>query len=311
MKDKSSQEIGRRGSRAAHDYEERTPRHKSNTAGSQDDREVNSPLPRHRSMTARPHERERDRDSNSYSQGRSSHASKIMSSEEAQKAIRLLFTQVKATTSFFANFKEQFEQEVSDVEAYAGQTILEKLWERRIRHIDGKSRSSKDRSKEDGVLRSPFHDVSNRLWDSINDAYEGARSHPSSQNNSLARKLDGAIQEFSKLLMSIRTDFQEMDGLIRELKLLKVVLELGGAGAASTNEGANEGRRAGGAAHGHLRECSQEREDARYEGTGEGSGSEDEGQGNEQHGEDSGGRDGSEVGGDGEVEGSIAADQFV
>ena len=311
MKDKPSQETSRRGSRAAHDYEERTPRRKSNAAGSQDGRDGNSPLPRHRSMTARPHERERDRNSNSYSQGHSSHASKVISSEEAQKAIRLLFTQVKTTTSFFTNFKVLYQQEIRDIKAYAGQTILEKLWERRIRHTDGKSRSGNDRSKDDGVLHSPFHEISNRLWDSINDAYEGARSHPSSQNNNLARKLDGAIQEFSKLLMLVRTDFQEMDSLIKELKLLKVVLELGGAGAASTNEGANEGRRASGAGHGHLRESSQEREDARYEGTAEGSGTEDEGQDDEQHGEHTDEREGDEVGGDGEGEGLIAANQSV
>ena len=287
MKDKSSQETSRRGPRSGHEYEDRVPRHKSNTAGSQDDRNRNSS--RHRSITARPRERERDRDSKPYSQGRSSHASHVMSSEEAQKAIRLLFVQVKAATSFFTNFKEQYQKEVRAIEAYAGQTILEKLWERKIRHIDGKGRSSQDRSKDDGVLYSAFHDVSNRLWDSISDAYEGARTHSSSQNSRLARKLDGAIQEFSKLLMSTRTDFQEMDSLIKELKLLKVVLELGGAEGGS----------------------SQEREDTRYEGTGEGSGSEDEGQDDEQHGEHPSGREGAEVGGDGEGEGSIAANRSV
>ena len=136
MKDKSSQETSRRGPRSGHEYEDRVPRHKSNTAGSQDDRNRNSS--RHRSITARPRERERDRDSKPYSQGRSSHASHVMSSEEAQKAIRLLFVQVKAATSFFTNFKEQYQKEVRAIEAYAGQTILEKLWERKIRHIDGK-----------------------------------------------------------------------------------------------------------------------------------------------------------------------------
>ena len=306
------QESKRRDPRAVYSYDERMPRHKSKGAGSQDDRNGDNSVPRHRSTVIRPHERQRDRDSISYYQSRSGHTNQLMSSEEAQKAIRTLFIHVKETTSFFANFKEEYQQDVRSIEAYAGQTILEKLWERKIRNNDSKGRPSKGRSKDEAVgLRSAFDDASSRLWASLNDACEGAKSHPSGQNVSLARKLEVAIKDIGRLLASVRTYFQEMDGLIKELKLLKVVLELGGAGTASNDDRVNRRPRAHGAGHGHVRDSSPEREDARYDGMGEGSGSEDNCQRDEQHGEHSGGRDGSEVGGDEEGQGLVPIGQPV
>lgn len=305
-RDSSNQDLNRRGPRAAHHYDERMPRHKSKVAGSQDGRDGDSSQPRHRSTTIRPHERDRERDNISYYQNRSGHVSKLMSSEEAQKAKCALFTHVKEATSFFVNFKEEYQQDIRDIAPYAGQTILEKLWERKIKHNDSKGRPSKGRSKDGSVgLRSAFHDVSSRLWAGLKDAYEGASSCPSSQNDSLARKLETASKEIGGLFMSVQTCFQDMDGLIKELKLLKVVLELGGAGTASNEERANRQSRARGSGHGHPRDPSPEREDAQYGGTGEGSGSEDDGQQDEQHGEHSGGREGSEVGGDEEGQGQF------
>ena len=296
-----SQESSRKSARAAYHYDDRMPRHNSKVAGSQDDRDKDSSVSRHRSMAIRPHERERERDSNSYYQSHSGHTSKHMSSEEAQKAIRTLFMQVKETTSFFARFKEDYQQDVRGIEAYAGQTILEKLWERKIKHSDSKGRQSMSRSKEDGVvLRSVFDDTSTRFWDCLNDAYEGARSHPSGQNNSLARKLDIAIKDFSRLLTLVRGCFQEMDSLIKELKLLKVVLELGGAGTMANDDSANRRPKARGAGHEHLRDSGQDREDEQYGGMGEGSGSEDNEQRDEHHGGHSGE---SEVDGDEEGQG--------
>lgn len=303
-RESSNQDPNRRGPRATHHYDERMPRHKSKVAGSQDDRDGDSSQPRHRSTTVRPHERDRERDNISYYQNRSGHVSKLMSSEEVQKAKRALFTQVKVATSFFVNFKEEYQQDVRGIALYAGQTILEKLWERKIKYNDSKGRPSKGRSKEDNVgLRSAFHDVTSRLWASLKDAYEGASSLPSSQNDSLARKLDTASKEIGGLFMSVQSCFQDMDTLIKELKLLKVVLELGGAGTASSDERENRPSRARGAGHGHPRDSSPGREDAQYGGMDEGSGSEDDGQQDEQHGEHAGGREESEVGGDEEGQG--------
>ena len=297
-KEPVNQDPHRRGPRAAHHYDESIPRHRSKAAASQDDRNGDSSLPRHRSTTIRAHEREKERDNVSYYQHRSGHVSKVMSSEEAQKTIRALFVQVKEATSFFVRFKEEYQQDVRGIAPYAGQTILEKLWERKIKHNDSKNRPSQGRSKEDSVgLRSSFNDVSSRLWEHLNDAYEGAGSHPF-RNDSLARKLNTAIKDFRALLMSVRTCFQEMDSLIKELKLLRVLLELGGAGTISNDDRANRQPRARGAGHGHPRDSSPEREDAQYEGMGEGSGSEDDGQEDEEQDEHSGGREESEVGGD-------------
>ena len=307
MRDKresSSQEHNRSDPRAVRYHDERMPQHKSKVAGSHDDKYRDNSLPKHRSTPIRPHERERGRDSISYYQSHSGHVSKLMSSEEAQKAIRTLFVLVKEATAFFVDFKEEYQQDVREIEAYAGQTILEKLWERKIKHNDSKSHPSKARSKDDSAgLRSAFSEVSSRLWDALNDAYEGARSHPSAQNDSLARKLDMAIEELSRILMSVRTYSQEMDSLIQELEVLKRVLELGGAGKASKDDRSNRQPRARAAGHRHPRNSSPEHEDAQYGATGEGSGSEDNGQEGEHDGERSGGRRESEAGGDDEGQG--------
>lgn len=310
MRDKrepSSREPNRRGPRAVQDYDERMPRRKSKAAGSQDDRDRDSLLPKHRSMAIRPYERERDRESNSYYQGRSGHTGKLMSSEEAQKAIRTLFMQVKEDASFFADFKEDYRREIRGIKAYAGEKILEKLWEYKIGHNCETSQSSKDRSTDEGIGSRPgFDDVANQLWDSLHDAYEGARSFPSGQNDSMARKLDVAKKEVCTLLLSVRTNSGAMDNLIKELKLLKVVLELGGAGKASHDDRTNQRPRAHTASHRHPRDSRLGGEDARYGGMTEHSGSEDDGQRDERDGEQSersGGREEREVDGDGEGQG--------
>lgn len=305
-KESSNQDLNRRGPRATHHYDERMPRHKSKAAGAQDDRDGDSSQPRHRPTTIRPHERERERDNISYYHNRSGHASKLMSPEEAQKATRALFTQVKEATSFFVNFKEEYQQDVRSITPYAGQTILEKLWERKIKHDDSKARPSKGRSKEDSVRsRSAFHDVSSRLWDGLRDAYEGAGSCPSSQNDSLVRKLETASKEIGNLFLSVQTCHQDMDSLIKELKLLKVVLELGGAGTASKDERANRQSRARGAGHGHPRDSSPEREDTQYGGMEEGGGSEDDDQRDEQHREHADDREDGDVDGDEDGQGRL------
>lgn len=313
MKDKKeapNRESNRKGPRAVQEYDERTPRRKSKVAGVQDERDRDSPPPKHRSMAIRPHEKERDRDTSSYYQGRSSHASKLMSSEEAQKAIRTLFVQVKDTMSFFASFKEEYQRETRGIEAYAGQIILEKLWERKTKNKDSKSRSTTSRSKDDGLdLRSGFDDASIRLWDSLNDAHEGAVSLPSGQNDSMARKLDAAKKDVGTLLTLVRTNFRETDNLIKELKVLKVVLELGGAGTVPHDDRASQRPRAHAAGHERRRDSSLECENIRYGEMGEDSGSEDNGQRDEQHGEHSkrsrGGEE-REDGGDGEGQGPFS-----
>ena len=318
MKDKRelpSREVSRRGSKAVQEYDEKMPRRKSKVAGPQDDRDRDSPQPKHRSMAIRPHEKERDQDTISHYQGRSSHASKVTSSEEAQKAIRNLFMHVKEAMSFFAGFKEEYLREVRGVEAYASQTILEKLWERKIKNKDTKSRSTKSRSKEDGVgLRSGFDDVSARLWDSLENAYEGVVSHPPGHNDSMARKLDAALNDLGNLLKSVRTNVQETDNLVKELKVLRVVLELDGAGTVSHDDRVNQRPGAHAAGHERRRESSLQREDVRYGEIGEDSGSEDNDQRDEQHGqhsERSRGRDEREDGGDGEGQGPFSTDDSV
>lgn len=318
MKDKReppTRESNRRAPKAAHEYDEKMLRRKSKAAGTQDDRDRDGPLPRHGSIAIRPRDRERDRDSIYSSQRRSGHASKLMSSEEAQKAIRNLFQQVKETLAFFARFSEEYQREVRGIEAYAGENILDKLWERRIKIYDSKSRSSKGRSKDDDAgVRSEFNDVSSRLWNSLHDANEGARSHPFSLDDSIARKLETAISEVGKLLSSVQKKFQGIDALIKELKVLKVVLELSGAGTASHDDRANQQPRAYGVSHGHLGDSDQEREDERYGGVGEDSGSEDHGRRDEQHGghsERSGAREEREIGDDEEGQGSFFTDQWV
>ena len=244
----------------------------------------------------------------SYYQSRSGHVSKRMSSEEAQKAIRTLYMLVKEAEAFFVDFKREYQQDVRGIEAYAGQTILEKLWERKIKHNDSKGHPSKGRSRDDSVgLRSTFGDVSARLWDALNGAYEGARSNPSAQNDSLARKLNIAINEFSGLLMRLRTHSQQMDSLIQELILLKTMLKLGGAGKVSKDDRAD--RQSG--ARGHRKISNQEHEDAQYGGTGEGSGSEDDGREDEQHGENSSERDENEAGGDEGGQGILSSDHSM
>ena len=307
-RDPSSQEHSRRDPRAARYYDERMPRHKSKPAGPQDDRDRDSTPAKHRSTPIRPHERERERDSISYYQSRSGHVSKLMSSEEAQKAIRTLYMVVKEAEAFFVDFKREYQKDVRGIEAYAGQTILEKLWERKIKHNDSKRHPSKGRSRDDSVgSRSTFSDVSNRLWDALNNAYGGARSSPSAQNDSLARKLDIAINEFSGLLSRVRTYSQQIDSLIQELILLKTMLKLGGAGKVSQDDRAD--RQPG--ARGHPKISSQEREDAQYGGTGEGSGSEDDGREDEHHGEHSSERDENEAGGDEGGQGILSHDQSM
>ena len=252
---------------------------------------------KHRSTPTRPHERERERGSIAYYQSRSGHASKRMSSEEAQKAIRTLYMLVREAEAFFVDFKRKYQQDVRAIEAYAGQTILEKLWERKIKHNDSKSHPSKSRSRDDSVgLRSTFSEVSNRLWDALNGAYEGAVSNPSAQNDSLARKLDIAMNDFSGLLKRVRAYSQQIDSLIHELILLKTMLKLGGAEKVPKDDRADRQPSARGT--GHPRSSSQEREDAQYGGAGEGSDSEDDGREDEQHGEHSSERDENEADGD-------------
>ena len=263
-------------------------------------------------MTIRPHERERDRDSNSYHQGRSSRSIKLMSPEEAQKAIRTLFIQVKETISFFTGFKEEFQHQIRGIEAYADDDILDALWERKARKRDSKIRSSKDRSKDDGVgMHSEFDGVSSHLWDSLNEAYEGARSHPSDQNDSIARKLEVALKDVGKLLKSVRTNFEQVDSLIKELKVLKLVLELGDVGTAPHDDRVNQRHRTHTAGHGHSMDSSLGDEDAQFGGMGEDSGNEDNGQHDEQYGEHlerSDGREERELGGDGESQGPFSTD---
>ena len=231
-----------------------------------------------------------------------------MSSEEAQKAIRTLYMLVKEAEAFFVDFKREYQQDVRGIEAYAGQTILEKLWERKIKHNDSKGHPSKGRSRDDRVgLRSTFNDVSSRLWAALNGAYEGARSNPSAQNDSLARKLDIAINEFSGLLTRVRSYSRQMDSLIQELILLKTMLKLGGADKVSKDDRAD--RQPGSRGARQPKSSSQEREDAQYGGTQEGSGSEDDGREDEQHGEHSSERDENEAGDDDGGQGMLSADQ--
>lgn len=308
-KEHHSREASRRGSRSVHDYDEEMSRHKPKVSNSQDGRGGQDPLPRHRSMAIRPHDRDRDLP---YYEGHSSHASNLMTSEEAQKSIHALFKQVKDTTSFFARFRDGYQQDVCGIEVYAGQTILEKLWERKIRSSDGKNRASKGRSEDDCAdVLSAFDDVSSRLCESLNHAFDGARSHPSSQNDSLARKLEVAIKDFGRLLNRVHTNFQEMDSLIKELKLLKVVLELGGAGKASNDDRAKQRHKSRASGHEHLEDRGQESEDARYEANEEGSGSEDDDEQGREHSGHSRGREEAEADGDEEGQGLFSIYQSV
>ena len=311
-RDPTSQEHGRRDPRAVRYYDEGMPRHKSKAAGSQDDRDRDSALGKHRSTPIRPHERERERGSMSYYQSRSGHVSKLMSSEEAQKAIHTLYMLVKEAEAFFVGFKREYQQDVRGIEAYAGQTIMEKLWERKTKHNDSIGHPSKGRSREDSVgSHSTFSEISNRLWDALNIAYQGARSNPSAQNDSLARKLAVAMNDFSGLLSRVRIYSPQIDSLIQELILLKTMLKLGGAGKVSKDDRADREPGARGTGHGYPRGSSQEREDARYGGTGEGSGSEDDGGEDEQHGEHSSERDENEADGDEGVQGMSLSDQSM
>lgn len=315
MRDKrepSSREPSRRGSRAVHDYDEKMPRHKSKVAGPQEGRDREIPLPKHRSMTTRPHERERDRDIISYYQGRSSRSIKLMSPEEAQKAIRTLFIQVKETISFFATFKEEFQHQIRGIEAYADNDILDVLWARKAKKGASKGRSSKDRSKDDGVsTHSEFDDVSSRLWDSLLNAHEGAQSHPSNQNDSIAKKLEAALQDVGRLLKSARIKFEQVDSLIKELKVLKLVLELGDAGTAPHDDRVKQRHETHTTGHGLPMDPNTGGEDARFGRMGEDSGNEDNGRHDEQydeHSEQSGGREEREYGGDEESQGPFSTD---
>ena len=298
-KDPSSQEHGRRDPRAVRYYDEKAPRHKSKAAGSQDDRDRDSTLAKHRSTPISPHERERERKTVSYYQSRSGHVSKRMSSEEAQEAIRNLYMLVKEAEAFFVGFKREYQQDVRGIEAYAGQTISEKLWERKIKFNDSKGHPSKGRSRDDSdAWQSTFSDVSNRLWDALNDAYEGTRSNPSAQNDGLARKLDNAINEFGGLLMRVRTYSQQIDSLIQELILLKTMLKLAGAVKTSDYDRMEGQLGARIKPKAHPKGFSREREAAQYGGTEDGSGSEDDGREDQQHGERSSERDENEADGD-------------
>lgn len=315
----SVRESSHRGSRAVHDYDEKIamPRHNSKVAGPPEGRDREIPLPKHRSMTIRPHERERDRDSISYYPGRSSRSIKLMSPEEAQKTIRTLFIQVKETISFFTGFKEEFHRQVRGIEEYAGDEILDALWCRKtVKKSEGKSRSSKGRSKDDGVgMQSEFNDVSFRLWESLNDALEGARSHPCDQNNIIAKKLENARSDVGALLRSVRNNCEQIDNLVKELKFIELVLELGDAGTAPHDDRTKQRHRTPTAGHRLPRDSSPGVEDARSERMGGGdSGNEDNGDHDEQYEEDmehSGGREEREYGGDGQSQGLSSRDHFV
>ena len=310
-----SREPNRRGSRVTQKYDERTPRQKTKVADPQDGRDRDSPLPKHRSMVIRPHEREKERDGTSSYQGRSRHADKTMSSDEAQTAIRTLFMQVKESMAFFANFKEAYQRETRSIGAYAGHTMLEWLWQCRVDKYNSKGRLNKDRAKDDGVgSHSEFDDVSNRLWASLNDAYQGAKSNPSGQNDSMARKLVSAMKDIGKFLALVRDKPQEIDNLIKELKVLKVVLELAGAETASGDERSRPRPRTHAGGHGHRRDSTRECEEERYDGMREDSGSEDMDQHDEQrseHSEQSGGRDEGDLGGGEEGQGRFPANKNV
>ena len=318
MRDKReapSREPNRRGPKAVQDYDERMPRHKSKGMGIPDGRDRDSPLPKHRSMAIRSHERERDLDGNYYYQGRSGHASKIMSSEEAQKAIHTLFVQVKETISLFTKFSENFQHDIRAIRAYADPEILDKLWKCKIKDKFSKSHSDKRGSSKDGVgLRSGLHEVSERLWESLEDAYFGARSHPSDQNDGIARKLENSKNDVRNGLHGARTGFQKAEVLIKELKLLKVMLELSGAGTASHDDRADQRPRTRAAGHGNLTDDSPEGGDERYGELGEHSGSEDNGACDEQrggHSERYGEMEEREVGGDEGGQGPFPAYQSL
>ncbi|KAM0800771.1 hypothetical protein BDR22DRAFT_233146 [Usnea florida] len=310
-----SREPNRRGSRVIQKYDEKTPRQKTKVADPQDGRDRDTPLPKRRSMVIRPHEREKERDGIHSYQGRSRHADKIMSSDEAQTATRTLFMQVKDSMKFFANFKEAYQRETRSIEAYAGHTMLEWLWQRRVDKYNSKGRSTKDRAKEDGVgSYSEFDDVSNRLWASLNDAYQGAKSNPSGQNDSMARKLISAMKDIGNCLGLIRDKSQEIDNLIKELKVLKVVLELAGAETASGDDKSSPRTRTYAGGRGHRRDSTRECEEERSEGMRGDSGSEDMDQHDEQrseHSEQSGGRDEGDFGGGEEGQGPFPADNNV
>lgn len=89
------------------------------------------------------------------------------------------------------------------------------------------------------------------------------------------------MDEVSKLLTSVQKKFQEIDGLIKELKalkVLKVVLKFSGTRTAFHDDRAYQRPTAHAANHGNLRDSGQEEEDERYEGMGEVGGGEDNGQ---------------------------------
>ena len=310
-----TREPNRRGSRVTQKYDERTPRQKTKVADPQDGRDRDSPQPKHRSMAVRPHEREKERDGTSSYQGRSRHADKIMSPDEAQTAIRTLFVKVRESMAFFANFKDGYQRETRGIQVYASHTLLEWLWQCRVDNYNSKGRSNKDRAKDDGVgSHSEFDDVSNRLWACLNDAYQGAKSNPSGQNDSMARKLVSAMKDIGNFLALVRDKSKDIDTLIKELKVLKVVLELAGAETASGDVRPSPRTRAHAGGHGHRRDSTREREEEQYEETREDSGSEDMDQHDEQrseHSEQSGGRDEGDLGGGGEGQGRFPADKNV
>ena len=101
------------------------------------------------------------------------------------------------------------------------------------------------------------------------------------RNDSIVGKLETAMDEVSKLLTSVQKKFQEIDGLIKELKalkVLKVVLKFSGTRTAFHDDRAYQRPTAHAANHGNLRDSGQEEEDERYEGMGEVGGGEDNGQ---------------------------------
>ena len=115
------------------------------------------------------------------------------------------------------------------------------------------------------------------------------------------------MNEVRQLLKSVQSYYQEMDSLIKELKLLEVVLELGGAGTTSNDDKVNQRHSARAAGHKHPRESSPHPGDAMNEGPREGSDSDDDNQCDEKQGERlerSNGREESEAGDDEEGQGT-------
>jgi len=155
-----------------------------------------------------------------------------------EEAISALFKATQDALTFLSRFKDDFDREVRDVQAYASPEVIDHLWINKVRISNGhrgpRAPSAQSQDREDREPpKSNFKSVAKGLDQSLHSAILASRSNP---DPTIVRKLHHADNDIGALFRDVAEDFGLLDGLTTELEMLAIFLQRNGARAGSRGD---------------------------------------------------------------------------